>query len=194
LAQFIMLVVAIIAGKLVWDMYNDYQKKMQPAAKTKSSKKKHSGNGEVIDLSNAWINMNELPYRKQGYFLSGRELALYQLINDVLQNSSYTAFPRVNLADIITVAADAENRSEYVKRIKERNVDILICERDDLKPVLFIIINGIVESRKKQQILEDRFMKNAAGAAGMDYIIIDLNNTPDKEHTLKLLQNSGLNI
>ncbi len=190
--QFIILIVVVIFGKLVWDILNDYRQKMQTTGPFPGQKKKRPGNGEVIDLSNAWINMNDLPYRKREYLLSGKELTLYQLFATVLEHSSYVAFPRFNLEDVVTVALEADNRTEYSNRIRNRYVDILICEKNELKPVLIIIGEGQGESRKKQQILEDRFIRSAADAAGIKYLGININNLPSNEQLLTLLRNSNL--
>lgn len=192
--QFIMLIIAIVFGKLVWDILNDYRQKMQTAGPILGQKKRRGGNGEVIDLSNVWINMDDLPYRKRNYLLSGRELALYKLFTTVLQNSPYVAFPRVNLEDVVTVSLEADNRTEYFNRIKNRYVDVLICEKDELQPVLIIIGEGQGEPRKKQQVLEDRFVRSAAEAAGIKYLPISLNKLPNEEHLITLLRNSGLDI
>ncbi|KUG05337.1 hypothetical protein ASZ90_017222 [hydrocarbon metagenome] len=194
MAQFIMLIVAIIIGKLVWDILNDYRQKMQPSGPFPGQKKRRTGNGEVIDISNAWINMDDLPYRKRDFLMSGKELSLYNLFSTVLENSSYAAFPRVNLEDVVTVALEADNRTEYFNRIKNRYVDILICEKHEMKPVLIIIGEGQGEPRKKQQILEDRFVRSAADAAGIKYLPINMNNLPDYEQLLTLLRNSDLNV
>ncbi len=192
--QFIMIIVAIILGKLAWDVLNDYRQKMQPSGPFSSQKKRRPGNGEVIDLSNAWINMDNLPYRKRDFLLSGKELALYELFTNMLENSPYTAFPRVNLEDLVTVSLEAENRTEYFSRIRNRFVDLLICEKEGLVPVLVIIGESTGEARKKQQVLEDRFIRSAAEAAGIKYLSINLNNLPDNEKLLTLLRNSAVII
>jgi len=194
LLQFIMIIVAIILGKLAWDVLNDYRQKMQPSGPFSSQKKRRPGNGEVIDLSNAWINMDNLPYRKRDFLLSGKELALYELFTNMLENSPYTAFPRVNLEDLVTVSLEAENRTEYFSRIRNRFVDLLICEKEGLVPVLVIIGESTGEARKKQQVLEDRFIRSAAEAAGIKYLSINLNNLPDNEKLLTLLRNSAVII
>jgi hypothetical protein len=189
-----MIIVAIILGKLAWDVLNDYRQKMQPSGPFSSQKKRRPGNGEVIDLSNAWINMDNLPYRKRDFLLSGKELALYELFTNMLENSPYTAFPRVNLEDLVTVSLEAENRTEYFSRIRNRFVDLLICEKEGLVPVLVIIGESTGEARKKQQVLEDRFIRSAAEAAGIKYLSINLNNLPDNEKLLTLLRNSAVII
>lgn len=192
--QFIMLIVAVILGKLLWDFLNDYRRKMQETGSYPSPKKRRPGNGGVIDLSNAWINMDDLPYRKRDNLLSGKDLVLFDLVAKGLDHSIYTPFPRVNLEDLFTVVSDVENPSEYFNRIKNRYVDILICERDGLRPVLIIIGESNREARKKQQLLEDRFIRTAAEAAGLKYLPLNLNSPPDPEELRQLFRNSGLNL
>jgi len=120
--------------------------KITPAIRSNRPFPKHAkrrpGKGELIDLSNAFINLDNLPYRKRDYLLSGRDLALYKITYDCLKDSGYSVFPRIRMADVFNVAADADNRSEYLARIKERSVELLVCEGEELSPVLLIGSEG----------------------------------------------------
>lgn len=184
--QFLVAVIIIIGGKLIWDIINQ-QKNVH-----KAHKRKGRQNGEVIDLSNAWVDLNDMPYRRRDYLLTGRELAAYHTISDVLEGTNYTVFPKVRLAEILTLATGADNRSEYMNRIRERYVDFLVCEGDELKPVLVIICESPAEGKKKQ--LVDRFTRHATEAAGLAYISLDVSNFSSKEDFIRRLQKAGLSI
>lgn len=184
--QLLVIVILIIIIKLIWDIVNQ-QKNDQQAQKPKGRQ-----NGEVIDLSNAWVDLNDMPYRRRDYLLSSRELAAYRMFSDLLEDSAYTIFPKVCLADILTLTAGADNRSEYMNRIRERHVDLLVCEGNELKPVLIVVCEGPVEGKKKQ--LVDRFTRYAAEAAGIAYISLDINNLQSGSELNRRLQKAGLNL
>lgn len=181
--QVILLLTLLIAAKLIWDIYKD-QKPSAPKTRSKA--------GQVIDLSNAWINPDDLPYKKREHLLSGRELALYQILNDMVDINNYVIFPKVRLADLLSLPAHAKNREEYLHRIKEKNVDFLVCERENLKPVLVVLGEGKSEGKKKQ--LTDRITRSSIEAAGITVISINLSNLPAPDDLLKNLEVLGLEL
>ncbi|MGI6453086.1 MAG: DUF2726 domain-containing protein [Syntrophomonadaceae bacterium] len=181
MAQLIALLILIILGKWIWDTYG---------ANKAHVKKRKPKTGEVIDISDAWIDMNNMPYKKRDYLLNGRELAFYQQITDILAGSHYCVLPKTRLVDLLTLAADAPNRQEYYLRAKERNVDLVICELPDLNPVLVILYDGKPEGKKKQ--LADRFTKKVCEAAELPYVTFNPSEMPKNSEILKILESKGI--
>jgi len=184
LGQIIVLIIFLVLAKIIWDSYKGNHINVKNKSKSKS--------GEVIDITDAWIDLNNMPYRKKEYLLVGRELAAYQNLIELLADTPYSVFPKIGLSDILSVPTETNNRQEYYHRIKERSVDYVICEGPELKPILLILLEGKPEGKKKQ--LVDRFTKKAAEAAQINYLNLNLSNLPGTEELLNALENKGLII
>jgi len=180
--QFITLIIISFVLKLLWDIYQQQKYK----------RKNNTKHGDVIDLSDAWVDLDNMPYQKREQMLTGRELSLYQILTEILSNNNYNIYPKVRLADILTISSQADNRLQYLSRIKERNVDFLICELPELRPVLIILVEGQMKGKKKRAL--DRFTKKAVEAAGLPCLKVNLNTLPSVNELSKKMRSSGLNI
>ncbi len=184
MAQFILAVIAAVFLKLLWDVYKEQTNK-------KNSKPSQKG-GEVIDLSNAWIDLEDMPYNQRDYLLTGKELALYNLLQDAIKVDSYVILPRVRLADFISVSPDARNRVEYASRIKERSADVLICDASNLTPAAVVIFAAEAESKKKQ--LADRFTRKVCEAVDLPCLNLKPAAPPSLSELKMALQKVGLPV
>jgi hypothetical protein len=173
---------AVIVILLIFKLLYDYIKEQLD--------KKNAGGGGVIDISNAWIDTSQMPYRRKDYLFNPKELAAFNLITDIVVNTNYIACPRVRLADLLTVAADTENRPEYLNRVKDKSLDIAIMDRG-LKPYLAIKLEASSDGGKRKQ-LADRFMEKVLAAAGIPSITLNLNDLPAEEQLRQRLHASGL--
>lgn len=179
--QFIAVLIIALVVKIFWDFYNP------PRAKPKNRQP-----ADIIDLSDAWIDLENMPYKIKDQMLSNREVLLYQLLYELLAQHNYNVYPKVRLADILLTPATADNRSQYLSRIQERNVDFLVCEVPQLKPVLIILAEGQTGSKKK--VLSDNFSKKAAAAAGLPCLTVNLNDLPQPDSLAENLRKLGLDI
>jgi len=186
--QAIGVLLLIVLGKLAYDAIKEQTDKSQPRGTT--TKKKNSG--KVIDLSDAWIDADNLPYKKRDYFLSARELAIWQSLNELLVGSAYIVFPKVRLADILHLAADAPNQQEYYHRVSERKIDFLICQAVDLRPEVIVMLEAITEGKKKNVV--DRFTKKVTESAGIPLLTINPSDMPTNDNLHSMLSKSGLNF
>jgi hypothetical protein len=184
LAQFILAIIAIVFIKLLLDVYKEHINK-------KDSRPSQKG-GEVIDLSNAWIDLNDMPYNQRDYLLTGKELALYKLLQDAFPVEDYVILPRVRLADFISVSPEARNRIEYANRIKERSADILICEASNLTPVAVVLFEAETEGKKKQ--LADQFIHKICDAVGLPCLSLKTATAPSISELKAGLKKAGLHI
>lgn len=182
MAQLILAGIALIGLKLIWDIYNDYQGKSREKTKPK---------GQVIDLSEAWIDMNNLPYKTKDSLLSRPDLAIFNLLNAVIDKERYVLLPSVGLEEILSSAPNVNNAEEYLHRLKERNADFLICSLPELRPQLVVMAENNTDSKMKQ--LSDRFNKRAFEEAGLAIISINAANLPSSSDLTKELQNAGIN-
>ncbi len=185
MGQFILAVIATIFLKLLWDVYKE---QTQNKKDTRTAQK----GGQVIDLSNAWIDLEDMPYNQRDYLLTGKELALYNLLQDAIAVDSYVVLPRVRLADFIIASPEARNRIEYANRIKERSADILICEASNLTPVAVVIFEAETESKKKQ--LSDQFTRKVCNAVGLPCLSLKSATPPSLSELKTALKKAGLHI
>lgn len=179
--QFITLIVIIILTKVLLDYFKTTQLKTKPAPR-----------GDFIDISEKWINADEMPYRKNDYLMGNREMMVFKMVQEILHNSDYSVYPHVPMADLLMVPTGIQNRQEYLYRIKERSLDMVVFDRESLSPALVINLRS-TEGSKRQQI-SDQFTENAVKTAGYKLITLDLNDPPGKDEMLRRLQASGLDF
>lgn len=184
MAQLIGIVIIIVIGKIVFDYVKD-----QVGLKNIAKKKK---TGDVIDLSDAWIDTSSLPYQLKESPINKRELAVYDLVEEVLLATQYTVSVKTQMADVLTLPRQTNNYQEYLNRIKERTFDLVILERPALKPVLVINMTSQNDQKKKQ--ISDQFRENALTAAGLGSITIDSNADWNEAMLLKKLRSAGLKL
>ena len=153
---------------------------------------KEKKDGDIIDLSDAWINTATLPYRIREYPLNNRELAVYEMIYGILQASNYTVSVKMRMSDLLTLPAQTNNYQEYLNRLKERTLDIVIMERPGLKPVLVVNVENQNDRKKKK--ISDQFRDNALATAKLNSIYIDPNSDWNDDLLLQKLRSAGLNI
>jgi len=162
--------------------------KITPAFRKSKSDQK----GEFIDISAKWINADEMPYKKNEYLLDNRELVVFQMIKDILDKSCYTVYPHLCLADLLKVPMGTQNRPEYLYRIKERSLDMVILESSRLRPVLAVNLKSQGDGKKQQ--ISSQFTENALKSAGLKYINIDLNDPPSHEQIRSNIRELGLDL
>lgn len=180
--QVLILLLVLILGKLLVD----YIKKQ--ANQTNETNK----GGDIIDISEAWIDTDDMPYSKKEAVLDKREMDLYRLLAELLNSSGYQVYPGISLSALLTVPTATANRQEYLRRIKERALDLVIMESPDLNPVLVINLESAGESKKQQ--LTNRFTEKALASAGLTRINISLNSLPNRAELVKMLRRAGLQI
>ena len=178
MGQLLALLIIAVVAKFAWDAYQEHQAKSKREAK-------------VIDLSNAWVDLTNMPYLKRGFILNARELAGFRLISEALDNR-YVVFPKVRLADLLSMPADAPRRQEYLDRVKDRRVDFVICSADNLEPLLVVVASSTDGGRKKPG--SDRFTLRVLEAAGLPYTILDVSNLPVSQTLVETLRKAGLAI
>lgn len=156
------------------------------------NKNKPSQGGDFIDISEKWISTDTLPYLKNDYLLNNRELVIFKRLKDALENSRYSLYPHIRLADLLKVPPEAQNRQEYLFRIKERSLDMVIFESAYLKPVLVVNLKRAGNGKKQQ--ITDEFTEKALHTAGIACMDLELNNPPEPEKLRDNLRTYGLEL
>jgi hypothetical protein len=160
-------------------------------SEVKQHKEKTKKQGDVIDISEAWIDSSHLPYRLKNSLLSDAEITLYRSICRVLKGSRYTVFPKVRLAEILDLPARSDKRQEYLNRIKVRKVDFIICELPRLVTVLAVTVE--VKSSGKERV-SDNFTAKAIKAAGLGHLVYNPKKLPNDSRLRADLAQAGLKL
>ncbi len=181
MGAWIAVIIVVVIIKLLVDSIKSTAVKSKPAPR-----------GDFIDISEKWINADQMPYRRNDYTLPNRELLIFRALQDLFKDSIYTIFPHVSLTDLLIVPTGTENRQEYLHRIRERIVDMVVYEAENLKPALVVNLKS-AEGSKRQQI-SDQFTENALKTAGYKSITLDLNELPGQEELVWTLRAAGLKL
>lgn len=189
MGQLIGLAIIAILAKLFMDLY-----KQQFPSKESNKKQKKAKKGQVIDISEAWVDTSAMPYNKKNSLLNSKELASYHLLADLLSSSPYIIYPHMRMSEILNVPASTKNRNEYVQRIEERRLDLVIIDSRELSPILAVKLETNNGAKKKQ--LSDRFTEKVLESAGLPYISLDLDKVQEIDRTelFEQLRKSGLTI
>lgn len=184
MAQLIFLALVV----LILYFVSDIIKKLLGAKSSAGPGKKGE---EVLDVSNAWIDLGNLPYRARQHFLSDSEQKLLTLMQELVGRGQ-AVFPKVRLAEIIELTDEASNRSEYLRRLRERCCDFLICELPTGTPLLLVMTESREDDETRRQNRD--FTWRASHAAGLPFISISLDRAPDRADLQKSLLQAGLPI
>lgn len=79
-----------------------------------------------------------LPYRKKDYLLSVPEKKFYQILSMVADKNNYLLFAKVRLEDLLWIPKHTNNRVGLRNRIKSRHVDFVLCNKNDIRPLIII--------------------------------------------------------
>ncbi len=159
---------------------------LKPIIKQKQAPPKN----DYIDISEKWINADDMPYQKIDSLLNTRELAMFKMLQDTLAKTSYVVYPHVPMADLLTVPAGTQNRQEYLFRLKERSLDVVIFDSFSLRPILAVNLQSRVDGKRQQ--ISNQFIANALRSADLKSIEIDLNTPPTADELLRIMRRAGL--
>ena len=135
--------------------------------------------GNLIDISDTWIDTSALPYRSREYPLDNKEFAIYNLLRDMLNPEYHLLCPKVRMADLIVVDPQAENYNEHASRVGARGLDLVLFQPEELTPQLVISVESSDDQRKKQ--INDQFQEKALASAGIPFIKLDPRNLDPAE-------------
>lgn len=183
MAQFIAFVVFLIIAKLLVDFIKE---KFSFAVKNKNSK-----SGDVIDISDAWVDAGNLPYKRKEQVINSKERSFYQTLSEIFSGYNYVIFPHMQMSELISVT-ESPKHWEYLQRLKERTLDMVILEASSFKPVLVFNLQETEAGKSKQ--ISNRFTTQALLVAGLPMISINLNQMPKPQELIKELRKHGLNI
>lgn len=172
---------------LVLYFVSDIVKKLLSAKNNAGPVKKGE---EVFDVSNAWIDLGNLPYQSRKRFLNDSEEQLLAMLQELLNPRGQVVFPKVRLAEIIELKGEASHRSEYLRRLRERCCDFLICQSVYGTPLMLIMTESRSDDDNRRQNMD--FALRAAQAASLPHMLINVNHLPDRASLQQSLLQAGL--
>ncbi len=130
----------------------------------------------------------KLPYTKQVSLLTDSEKSFYSVLNTVVDGNQYHIFPKVRLADILSIAAK-ENWHFYFNRIQSKHVDFLLCDKESFKPILAIELDD-PNQNSARTIARNEFVNNAYASADFPVLRIKSSYSYKPSDIQKKINNS----
>ena len=112
----------------------------------------------------------KLPYQKKNYLLSVAEKLFFDTLR-LAVNERYYIFSQVNLDKIIYVEKGTDNYLSYYRKMNQYSVDFLLCDKNDISPILAIELDDSSHKSEKRKE-RDRFVNQALNDAGIKILRI----------------------
>lgn len=98
---------------------------------------------------NRKIKLTFEAYSLKESIATNRERKLYELLTKEIP-SKYQICPKVGIKDFVGIRTKS-NYMSYFRRISQKHIDFLICEKETLKPVLGIELDDRSHQREDRQ-------------------------------------------
>ena len=101
------------------------------------------------------------PYRKKDYLLSIAERKFYDILRPIAEKNNYLLFAKVRLEDLLWIPSGVEDRWSLRGRIKSRHIDFVLCDKQNIKPLLAIELDDSShdssDRMKRDDFIDDVF-------------------------------------
>ena len=109
-------------------------------------------------------NEARLPYHRKDYLLSKAEKSFFGVLNQAV-GQEYWLFVKVRVADLLWLPKETESRQSHFNRIQSKHIDFLLCDLENVRPLLAIELDDSSHGSVKRQS-RDVFVNEALKAAG----------------------------
>ncbi|MDO8523482.1 MAG: DUF2726 domain-containing protein [bacterium] len=109
---------------------------------------------------------SKLPYRRKDYLLSATERKFFYALEQIAHKNNYHVFAKVRLEDLLWLPKNTEDRWSFRGRIKSRHIDFVLCDHENIKPLLAIELDDSSHLSEKAQKTDD-FKNRALKDAGL---------------------------
>lgn len=110
-----------------------------------------------------------LPYKRKRYFFSRSEQQFLNILEQKLDHTKYSVFPKVRLGDFIEVDLPKGQRLPYWNKIKSKHVDFLIYDYQTAEAALAIELDGNSHNNKTIK-KSDSFKDKLYPAVGLELV------------------------
>jgi very-short-patch-repair endonuclease len=127
----------------------------------------------------------ELPYRRKDYLFSRAERSFYGVLNQAI-GTDYLIFAKVRLADLLFLPRSTESRQRHQNRVNAKHVDFVLCDRDQVQPLLVIELDDSSHQRSDRQ-KRDKFVNRALAAASLPIMHVTVQQAYNPEGIRKVI-------
>ena len=131
---------------------------------------------------------NVLPYRRKDYLLTKAERAFFDVLHPIVAKQLHL-FAMVRLADLVYIERGIEKRQSYFNRIQSKHIDFVLCDRNDIKPILAIELDDS-SHRRADRIARDEFVDNALAQAGLPLLRVPVRANYDPAELRNQIQDA----
>ena|SRR3989344_1081896 len=110
--------------------------------------------------------IQKLPYKKKDYLLTVAEKNFYWILSGVAEKNNSLLFAKVRLEDLLWLPRGTDNRFGLRNRIKSRHIDFVLCDKENIKPLIAIELDDSSHNRE-DRIERDFSIDNILRDAGL---------------------------
>jgi len=111
----------------------------------------------------------KLPFRFKKYFFTKSEQEFFRILEQQIDHSRFTIFPKVRLGDFVETTAKGEKRQASWNRIKSRHVDFLIYDTQKSLIAVAIELDGNSHNSERAQKSDD-FKNRLYSSIGLELV------------------------
>ena len=124
---------------------------------------------KIIELKNKEKEKGKetpFPYKKNKYLFSLAERSFYNVLEKITSKENYLLFSKVRMEDLLWIprSIPSKERFGWRNRIKSRHVDFLICDKENISPLLVIELDdsshNTIKAKQKDNFV-DKVFKDA---------------------------------
>lgn len=141
------------------------------------NKNNRSSDNKIEDETKEKGINEPMPYILTNSILTKSEKTLFDILTELLKEKDITVFAKVRMADIITIDKQDKNFTYWFNKIKAKHIDFILCNSENLKPVIAIELDDYTHKYKSRQE-RDEFVDKVYKHIGLPILHI---NKIDKE-------------
>lgn len=100
---------------------------------------------------------SNLPYKRKDYLLTIAEKNFYRVLVQVADKNNVLLFAKIRMEDLLWIPRGTENRFGERNRIKSRHIDFVLCDKENIRPLIAIELDDSSHSRE-DRIERDDFV------------------------------------
>jgi len=103
------------------------------------------------------------PYKKNKYLFSLTERSFYNVLEKITSKENYLLFSKVRMEDLLWIPRNISSKERFGwrNRIKSRHVDFLICDKENISPLLVIELDdsshNTIKAKRKDAFVNKVF-------------------------------------